>query len=643
MKKFTSCVLTAALVLGAVPGIVNTKALEIPVPEFDSDSAVTTDTTAWDNPWQDTRAEARRILNHVVGNNIDNEQIKCDTVNDALNIMLPLVAYPNANTTPRPDVVRIHAEINTFNNTIKFFAEETPGDNGISFELRVTGAKLYAPFFPEDEYYLPWGDTYMTESAFNHTTGHLASLFTSNTGSRKDHLVLIMEYYGNPGDIVIKGLNKTVFTGIMITDSCPHIWCVCCKHCGRNHEIPCKCASPNIVKIGWKEVCSCATFFELWGTAWDGNLEVFEQFSNLTCLYLSGGWISDLSPLARMSQLENVWICFRDSALSLAELREMFSDISAEFMPSTPMCDFSDCNACVIMLPTTIPVNTVSLSFYNQNIDNAQLAEMIADGTIPQDVTELSLYNNQISDLTPLAGLTNLWLLYLDDNQISDLTPLAGLTNLRALYLNNNQISDLTPLSGLINLRLLYLDNNQISDLTPLSGMTNLVDLTLDNNQISDISPLAGLTDLLSLSLNDTQISDLTPLVGLTNLRYLTLSSNKISDISLLAGFTNLLQLYLSNNPINVERIHALQKALPDTEIYANQQRPIGDVNGDGVVTITDALEILMYLAGLSSELDNFVNYARALQISGGEKVTISDALEILMYLAGLDSRIERR
>jgi hypothetical protein len=51
-----------------------------------------------------------------------------------------------------------------------------------------------------------------------------------------------------------------------------------------------------------------------------------------------------------------------------------------------------------------------------------------------------------------------------------------------------------------------------------------------------------------------------------------------------------------------------------------------GDINGDGAVTITDALEILMYLAGLDSAVDY--------------EATISDALEILMYLAGMDSRI---
>jgi internalin A len=67
------------------------------------------------------------------------------------------------------------------------------------------------------------------------------------------------------------------------------------------------------------------------------------------------------------------------------------------------------------------------------------------------------------------------------------------------LDLNNNQITDLKPLSGLTNLTNLYLANNQIIDLKPLSGLTNLTHLDLANNQIADFKPLSGLTNLTRL------------------------------------------------------------------------------------------------------------------------------------------------
>ena len=78
--------------------------------------------------------------------------------------------------------------------------------------------------------------------------------------------------------------------------------------------------------------------------------------------------------------------------------------------------------------------------------------------------TELDLWANNISDLTPLAGLTNLGVLYLNDNNISDVTPLAGLTKLTVFDLRYNNISDVTPLAGLTNLTSLYLSWNPISE-----------------------------------------------------------------------------------------------------------------------------------------------------------------------------------
>jgi hypothetical protein len=80
----------------------------------------------------------------------------------------------------------------------------------------------------------------------------------------------------------------------------------------------------------------------------------------------------------------------------------------------------------------------------------------------------------------------------------------------------------------------------------------------------------------------------------------------------------------------------------PTTTPLTSPTRPKGDVNGDGAVTITDALEILMYLAGMPSELDKPANFEAARMITGGEKPAITDALEILMYLAGLPSNINK-
>ncbi|MCL1866437.1 MAG: hypothetical protein FWF82_03400, partial [Oscillospiraceae bacterium] len=72
--------------------------------------------------------------------------------------------------------------------------------------------------------------------------------------------------------------------------------------------------------------------------------------------------------------------------------------------------------------------------------------------------------------------------------------------------------------------------------------------------------------------------------------------------------------------------------------------RRLGDVIGNGSVTISDALEVLKYLAKLTSELDNpeSLNAALILPASQKSKIpTINDALEILKYLAKLESLVK--
>ena len=242
-----------------------------------------------------------------------------------------------------------------------------------------------------------------------------------------------------------------------------------------------------------------------------------------------------------------------------------------------------------------------------QDLTGLEFATNLTELDIGQgQISEDEFHSNQISDISPLAGLTNLTRLYLGDNEISDVSPLSGLTNLTKLELWENEISDVSPLSGLTNLTGLDLGGNEISDVSPLSGLTNLTGLDLWNNEISDFSPIAGLipnltdyydnsnqrvaktpavdlnapvtipdpnlrraienrlgkasgttitqADMLKLTwllVREAAIEDLTGLEFATNLITLDLFLNKISDVSPLRGLTNLEKLGLSYNEIS--------------------------------------------------------------------------------------------
>ncbi len=148
--------------------------------------------------------------------------------------------------------------------------------------------------------------------------------------------------------------------------------------------------------------------------------------------------------------------------------------------------------------------------------------------------------NNQVADLSPLAGLINLQKLFLDRNQVADLSPLSGLTNLHELLIISNPVSDISPLRGLKNLKRLWMDRTFVSDLSPLRGLINLVELDFHDTVVSDLSPLAGLINLEDLRFSYQGLSDISPLAGLVNLRWVHSWDHSISDLSPLAGLTKL-------------------------------------------------------------------------------------------------------
>ena len=157
---------------------------------------------------------------------------------------------------------------------------------------------------------------------------------------------------------------------------------------------------------------------------------------------------------------------------------------------------------------------------------------------------------NPISNVSPLAGLTNLETLNLTFTGVSDVSPLASLTNLETLELNVTAVSDVSPLASLTNLTWLELSGTGVSDVSPLATLTNLETLRLDYTAVSDVSPLASLTNLVELNLYRTAVSDVSPLATLTNLERLELNGTAVSDISPLASLTNLERLNLWDCPL---------------------------------------------------------------------------------------------
>ena len=207
-------------------------------------------------------------------------------------------------------------------------------------------------------------------------------------------------------------------------------------------------------------------------------------------------------------------------------------------------------------------------------------------------LTYLKANHRGIVDITGLEFALSLKELHLGGrNRITDLSPLANLTNLTQLHIWHREVADMppvtnldiSPLSGLIDLESLVLENSGISDISLLTELKALQGLGLSANTIEDISPLAGLKKLQRLDLSANNIEDLSPLAGLTNLWELRIRDNPATDFGPLAAL-NLTDLHYDvdvneDGVVNIQDLVIVANALGEAD---------PDLNGDGVVNIQD-------------------------------------------------------
>ncbi len=182
-----------------------------------------------------------------------------------------------------------------------------------------------------------------------------------------------------------------------------------------------------------------------------------------------------------------------------------------------------------------------------------------------------------VTDLAPLAALTELDSLWLSGADASDLAPLAALPKLRVLRIDLCKgVTDLSPLARLKNLRLLDLDCSgaptnaaalarlrhlnvlvvrrcpSLLDLAPIAQLDGLNWLGLHGCPlVADLAPLRRLPRLATLEVEACPgVSDLAPLASMATLEGLSLRAcPKVADISPLATLPRLVRMEVVDCP----------------------------------------------------------------------------------------------
>lgn len=240
------------------------------------------------------------------------------------------------------------------------------------------------------------------------------------------------------------------------------------------------------------------------------------------------------------------------------------------------------------------------------NFSNLEILNL-ADNKVSNDteiksltkLKTLNLANNQLNNsYTSIENLYALTKLNLVGNNIQDLNSIAELINninngnnltckLTDLSLSDNKLKDISILSNVPTLTNLYLSNNEIEDIEPLKGNTSLRLLDVSRNQLIDIDAVGNLTSLETLNISNNIVKNIDVISNLS-LYTLDISSNRIADISAISNQISLTTLNISNNKI--EDVYGIESLLIKNEFKANQQKIAKALTKDQTGTVSIAL-----------------------------------------------------
>ncbi|CAL6009658.1 leucine_Rich Repeat (LRR)-containing protein [Hexamita inflata] len=142
-----------------------------------------------------------------------------------------------------------------------------------------------------------------------------------------------------------------------------------------------------------------------------------------------------------------------------------------------------------------------------------------------QQLQELDLSYNNISDISELSFLHNISKLNLEGNQIFDATPLITLKHLQQLNISCNQLYFL-PILCQTSLSALYAGENRLSDVLYLKYSQYLEVLCLNGNEISDTYFVKHLPALQMLDVSSNQIVHFNPYQNTTNIKFIEIEDN---------------------------------------------------------------------------------------------------------------------
>ncbi len=234
------------------------------------------------------------------------------------------------------------------------------------------------------------------------------------------------------------------------------------------------------------------------------DLSAIQDKETLSRLNISSTNISDLSVLSDFTGLTEVYAA--DNGLTALSGLDGKKDLSELVLNENKLTTLDGLESLYNL--TLIAASGNNLTSIDGLSNCTRLKTVDLDGNKLQDVSalsksigtieNLSLSDNQLTDLSVLTGMTSLKAASLNNNKITDLSFASMCQNLQRLGVNSNEITSLEPLYGLQNLRYLHAANNKLSGTLKLEEMPELSDVLVQHNSINEITYNSEATETFS-------------------------------------------------------------------------------------------------------------------------------------------------
>jgi len=341
-----------------------------------------------------------------------------------------------------------------------------------------------------------------------------------------------------------------------------------------------------------------ANISSLWGLEWA---------SNLTCLEVGGNSISDLNPLRGLAPLQSLSV-YNNLVWDLSPLAGLtnltYLDLRWNGLTNLDLLvQLTHQTALFLGGNSNINILTNWSKLTLLDLDHCWVSNLSAVSAL-SNLTTLDVSYNPVTNVTVVSALNRLTNLYVSGDGLSDLSWLTNL-NLKLLSCYSNNVADLSPLMGLTNLSVFNGGHNPLGSSAPLGALSNLQAVLLRGTAPNGLAWLQSLPALGHLELGDDALTDTTALASLTNLQSLSLVGNPLTNLAGLSFLTNLVHLNL-DRALNaglggqVTRDLSAVEGLSGLSFLSVSQNQLTNINGLTNLTALQELDVRTNLLELA-------------------------------------------